>query len=92
MVKALHAFLEFCYISCHNIHDTQSLEEMDEALQHNHHYHKIFLTTSVQTRFNLPHQHALIHFARAICQFGALNSLCSSITESKHIQAIKEPQ
>ncbi|KAH9028838.1 hypothetical protein EDB83DRAFT_2230010 [Lactarius deliciosus] len=26
-----------------------------------------------------------------IQQFGALNGLCSSITESKHIKAVKEP-
>ena len=64
---------------------------MDEALQCYHHYCEIFLTTGVQTGFNLPHQHALIHYARAIHQFSALNGLCSSITESKHIQAVKEP-
>jgi len=31
------------------------------------------------------------HYTRQICQFGAPNGLCSSITESKHIKAVKEP-
>ena len=91
MVKALRAFLEFCYIAQRNVHDTQSLEELDEALQCYHHYHKIFITTGIRTGFNLPHQHMLIHYSKAIHMFGALNSLCSSITESKHIEAVKEP-
>ena len=91
MVKALHAFLEFCYIAQCNVHDTQSLEELDEALQHYHHYCKIFITTGIRTGFNLPRQHTLIHYSKAIHMFGALNGLCSSIMESKHIEAVKEP-
>lgn len=32
-----------------------------------------------------------MHYARGIHLFGAPNGLCSSITESKHIKAVKEP-
>ncbi|KAJ8455013.1 hypothetical protein ONZ51_g12691 [Trametes cubensis] len=32
-----------------------------------------------------------VHYARRIWDFGAPNGLCSSITESKHIKAVKEP-
>ena len=91
MVKALHVFLEFCYIAQRNVHDTQSLKELDNVLQCYHRYCEIFTTTCIQTGFNLPCQHALIHYSKAICQFGALNGLCLSITESKHIEAVKEP-
>ena len=91
MVKALCAFLEFCYFARRNIHDTRSLDEMDNALGRYHHYREIFLTTGVRTNFNLPRQHALIHYIRGIRLFGAPNGLCSSITESKHIKAVKEP-
>ena len=91
MVKALCAFLEFCYIAWCNVHDMQSLEELDEALQRYHHYCKIFITTGVRTGFNLPCQHVLIHYSKAICMISALNGLCSSIMESKHIEVVKEP-
>ena len=91
MIKALRAFLEFCYIARRNVLDTQSLGELDEALQRYHHYREIFVSTGVRTGFNLPRQHALIHYLRAIWLFGPPNSLCSSITESKHIKAVKEP-
>ena len=90
-MKALQAFLEFCYIAHRNVHDTQSLKELDEALQRYHHHHKIFMATGVQTGFNLPHQHALVQYAKAIRLFGTPSGLCSSITESKHIKAVKEP-
>ena len=90
-MKALRAFLEFCYIAHHNVHNTQSLKELDEALQCYHHHRKIFMATGVWTGFNLPRQHALVHYAKVIRLFGAPNGLCSSITESKHIKAVKEP-
>ena len=41
--------------------------------------------------FNLPSQHSLTHCVQLICAYGAPNGLCSSITESKHIKAVKEP-
>lgn len=91
MVQALRAFLEFCYIAHRNIHDTWSLEELDKSLEDYHHYRNIFLATGIQIGFNLPHQHALIHYLKAIHLFGAPNGLCSSIMESKHIKAVKEP-
>lgn len=31
------------------------------------------------------------YYAYVITQFGAPNGLCSSITESKHIKAVKKP-
>ncbi|KIO01105.1 hypothetical protein M404DRAFT_151171, partial [Pisolithus tinctorius Marx 270] len=36
-------------------------------------------------------QHVMKHYYYLICQFGAPNGLCSLITESKHIKAIKWP-
>lgn len=41
--------------------------------------------------FNLPCQHSLMHFIQMIWAFGAPNGLCSSITELKHIKAVKKP-
>ena len=53
-----------------------------------HEYHEIFMTTGVQSHFLLPQQHSMAHYHLL---FGSPNKLCSSITESKHIRAIKEP-
>jgi hypothetical protein len=91
MVRAIRAFIEFCYIVRREVHDTKSLEELQDALERYHHYRTIFETTDVRSNFNLPRQHSLIHYFKLIRAYGAPNGLCSSITESKHIKAIKEP-
>ncbi|KAG2107467.1 uncharacterized protein F5147DRAFT_745971 [Suillus discolor] len=79
MVQALRALLDFIYIARRNIISSNSLDAMDDALKHFH------------RGFNLPRQHSLIHYHKLIRAFGAPNGLCSSITESKHIKAVKEP-
>jgi hypothetical protein len=88
----MHAFIEFCYIARRDIHDTHSLATLDDALQRFHRHREIFRTSGVRSQgFNLPRQHSLIHYVKLIHAYGAPNGLCSSITESKHIKAIKEP-
>src|ERR1700755_2615469 len=92
MVQTMRAFLEFCYIAWHDIHDTNSLRALDDALRRFHLYREIFCTSGVRADgFDLPRQPSLIHYAKHIRAFGAPNGLCSSITESKHIKAVKEP-
>ena len=92
MVKALQAFLNFCYIVQHDVHDTESLEALQDALDQFHKHHKIFQTSGVcPNGFDLPQSHPAVHYMHLIQAFGAPNGLCSSITESKHIVAVKEP-
>ncbi|KAI6023177.1 hypothetical protein PISMIDRAFT_119333 [Pisolithus microcarpus 441] len=64
---------------------------IDNALNCFHLYHEVFQNAEVVTMFSLPQQHAMKHYPYLICQFGAPNGLCSSITKSKHIKAIKRP-
>jgi len=94
MVRTFRAFLEFCYIVRRDVQDTQSLKELDDALSRFHENRTIFQECGVRTTekgFCLPRQHSLVHYARMIRAFGAPNGLCSSITESKHIKAVKKP-
>ena len=92
MVQATRAFLEFCYIARRDILDTKSLSELEDALKRFHAHRKIFQECGVHADgFNLPRQHSLTHYHQLIREFGAPNGLCSSITESKHIKAVKEP-
>ena len=91
MIRALRAFLDFCYLARCDILNTQSLIAMQDALDRFHQYREIFLSSGVCPSFNLPRQHSLKHFIQMIWAFGAPNRLCSSITESKHIKAVKKP-
>ncbi|KAK7457887.1 hypothetical protein VKT23_010231 [Stygiomarasmius scandens] len=91
MVKCFTAFLDFCYLVRRPDIDEDTLASIDEALQRFYHYRQIFIDLGVREDFNLPRQHALSHYHDNIILFGALSGLCSSITESRHITAIKKP-
>ena len=92
IVRTFRAFLKFCYFVQRDEVNEDILNKIDEALERFYHYRKVFRTSGVRPEgFNLPQQHATKHYRPHIELFGALNGLCSSITESKHIKAVKEP-
>ena len=91
MVRAISAFMDFCYLVRRSTISEDTLVAIDGTLARFHHEHSIFLDTGVRDDFNLPRQHSLLHYRHLIQQFGAPNGLCSSITENKHIKAVKEP-
>jgi hypothetical protein len=91
VVRSFRAFLEFCYIARSDVITEQTLEALEDALRRFHHYRTIFEATGVRLDISLPRQHSMTHYAMLIRFFGAPNGLCSSITESTHIRAVKEP-
>ncbi|KAL7279950.1 hypothetical protein ACG7TL_006361 [Trametes sanguinea] len=92
MVQCMAAFLDFCYIARRSSHDSVSLDAMADALAYFHDLRTVFVELGIRpTGFGLPRQHALVHYVEAIRLFGSPNGLCSSITESKHIEAVKRP-
>ncbi|KAI0069218.1 hypothetical protein BV25DRAFT_1926438 [Artomyces pyxidatus] len=91
MIKAIVAFLEFCYLARRSSHTPSSLEQMEQALARFHDHREVFREEVCPDGFSLPRQHALVHYVRGIKLFGSPYGLCSSITESKHIHAVKKP-
>lgn len=91
MVKCLSAFLDFCYFARRNAITADDITKMKTALEKFHHYRSVFIDAGVRMDISLPRQHSLMHYLRSIRLFGSPNGLCSSITESKHIKAVKEP-
>ncbi|GBE87603.1 hypothetical protein SCP_1102800 [Sparassis crispa] len=91
MVHAISAFLEFCYLVRHSVHTDDTIQQVQHALDRFHHFRVIFQESGVrEDRFSLPRQHSLDHYPRHIENYGAPNGLCSSITEAKHIKAVKQ--
>ncbi|KAN0101260.1 hypothetical protein V8E55_001244 [Tylopilus felleus] len=93
MVWTLRAFLEFCYLVRRHIISDEALKEIKDVLARFHNHRQIFVSGNnlVVTTFSLPRQHVAKHYPSLIRLFGAPNGLCSSITECKHIKAVKEP-
>jgi len=91
MVRAIAAFLEFCYLVRQSHIDSVMLDQIEAMVAQFHRERAIFIETGIRNDFSLPRQHSLSHYRFLIQQFGAPNGLCSSITESRHITAVKEP-
>ncbi|KAF7761236.1 hypothetical protein Agabi119p4_10645 [Agaricus bisporus var. burnettii] len=92
IIWALAAFLEFCYIARRSRFSPSGLDELDKQLNSFHHYREVFRETGIRPKgFSLPRQHSLMHYRTLIEEFGAPGGLCSSITESRHITAVKKP-
>jgi hypothetical protein len=92
MVRCVAAFLDFCYLARCAVHTSITLTKMDTALSLFHRLRYVFEDAGIRPDgFGLPRQHSLVHYTENIRLFGSLTGLDSSITESKHIKAVKEP-
>jgi len=90
MVRAISSFMEFCYLVRRSVLDDDDLEAIDAAIA-DFHRDRVAFNEIRPDGYSLPRQHSLVHYRFLIQEFGAPNGLCSSITESKHIKAVKEP-
>jgi hypothetical protein len=91
MVQCLATFMELCYIFRRNAITSTALSTAQGLLDEFHTLREIFVEEGIRTSISLPRQHALPHYITSIALFASPNGLCSSITESKHIKAVKEP-
>ncbi|KAJ3497906.1 hypothetical protein NMY22_g19653 [Coprinellus aureogranulatus] len=90
MCRAISAFLDFCYLVRRSQIDEDVLDKIDDAIERFHRERDAFVEEGIRDHFNLPRQHSLVHYRLLIQLFGAPNGICSSITESKHITAVKD--
>ncbi len=92
VIRTFRAFLEFCYIVRRSVLTEQDLTQLKDTLDRFHQFRTIFETSGVRScGISLPQQHAMVHYGSLIRLFAVPNGLCTSITESKHIRAVKEP-
>ncbi|KAF7336374.1 hypothetical protein MVEN_02186000 [Mycena venus] len=83
VVQTVADIIEFCYLIWCSVIDEDTLDAIDATVDKFHLHREGFCATIRPEGFSLPCQHSIL--------FGAPNSLCSSITESKHIKAVKRP-
>ena len=86
----MQAFLDFCYLVRRSVLTDATLK-IDAALQKFLEHRKIFQEMGVQMSFSFPRLHSIVHYNKLICYFGAPNGICTSISENKHIDAVKKP-
>ncbi|KAG5634584.1 hypothetical protein H0H81_001452, partial [Sphagnurus paluster] len=83
--------MDACYIARREDLTEASIKELENAIRRFYKHREIFKITGVRSGFDLPRQHALAHYPDHIRQFSTPNGLCSSITKSRHITAVKKP-
>ncbi|KAJ7840102.1 hypothetical protein B0H14DRAFT_3696876 [Mycena olivaceomarginata] len=91
IVEALSAFLDFRYLVRRADFDESTLDAIDAAVLKHHERREVFRDLKVRDHFSLPRQHSVKHYRINIEDFGAPGGVCSSITESRHITAVKKP-
>jgi len=90
-MQTFRALLEFTYLAHRNVITEAMLVAIQDAIKHFHECWEVFRQSGTVSTFSLPRQHAMKHYLDLIRLFGAPNGLCTSITESKHIDAVKAP-
>jgi len=91
MVRAISFFMEFCYLVRREALDENDISKIELMISRYHEERSIFQLEGIRPDgFSLPRQHSIVHYPHLIQEFRAPNGLCSSITESKHIKAVKE--
>ncbi|KAJ7600215.1 hypothetical protein C8J56DRAFT_999638 [Mycena floridula] len=92
ILKTFSSFLDFYYTVRKPHFNEDDLAAVQETITEFHTHREIFRVAGVRpTRFSLPRQHSITHYPNFIPEFGAPTGLCSSITESRHITAVKKP-
>jgi hypothetical protein len=91
MVECISAFMECCYIVRRNAITSLDLDAFNMHLDRFYQLRQVFVEAGVRMSISLPRQHALMHYVSKIERFASPNGVCSSITESTHIKAVKEP-
>jgi hypothetical protein len=92
MVQCIAAFLDACYLVRRADINEDTIDALQKAIGRFHETRETFRVHGVRPKgFSLPRQHSLSHYPHQIREFGAPAGLCSSITESRHITAVKRP-
>lgn len=89
-VRSFSALLDFCYFVRRPVIDEDGITAIDIAVNRFFRFREVIKDKGIRKDFNLPHQHSMLHYIESIKQFGAPNGLCTSITESRHIEDVKK--
>ncbi|KAH9015362.1 hypothetical protein EDB84DRAFT_1582216 [Lactarius hengduanensis] len=90
LVQALRKLLDFLYLAQYPIHTTETLQNMDAALQSFHDNKHIFVSLGIQDNFNIPKLHFAKHYCRSIKLFGTTDNFNTEYTERLHIDLAKD--
>ena len=90
VIKAVRALLDFVYLAQYPVHSSETLTQMNEALEQFHMHKDIFIVLGARTNFDLNKLHYTIHYRIMIERFGTTDNYNTEHTERLHIPYAKD--
>ncbi|KAF9037189.1 hypothetical protein BJ165DRAFT_1353838 [Panaeolus papilionaceus] len=90
LVKCVRALLDFIYLARFPIHTTDTLNQLDQALDSFHKNKAIFIDLGVRENFNIPKVHFMCHYRDFIEYLGAPDNFNTEYSERLHIDFTKQ--
>ena len=84
------ALLDFIYIAQYPMHDNDSLQYLEDALDLFHTNKHIFVDCGIQEHLDIPKFHSMVHYVESIRNFGTTNNYNTEMFKRFHIDMAKE--
>jgi hypothetical protein len=90
LLSATRGLLDFLYLAQLPVHNDETLERMETALDNFHANKSIFVDLKIRSNFNFPKLHSLLHYAASIKLFGTTDNYNTEHSERLHIDLTKD--
>ncbi len=90
LIRAVRGLLHFLYLANYPVHTTETLDQMEIALQMYQENRRIFIELGIRNDFNFPKDHFLNHYRELFELFGTADNFNTEYTERLHIDLAKE--
>jgi len=90
VLSAAHGLLDFIYYAQYQLHTTETLNHMQEALDLFHANKDAFINLNIHEHFNIPKLHSMLHYISSIQKLGSVDGLNSEGPERLHIDYAKK--
>ena len=89
LLSTIHGLLDFLYLSQLLVHDNMTLKKMESSLDNFHTNKSISINLKIQSHFNFPKLHSLLHYASSIKLFSTTDNYNTEHSEHLHIDLAK---
>ena len=90
VIQTVRALLDFAYLAQYPVHSSETLTQMNEALERFHAHKDIFIVLGARSNFDLNKLHYTLHYRIMIERFGTTDNYNTEYTERLHIPYAKD--
>jgi len=90
LLRAVRSILDFLYLSQLPVHTSETLKQLQAALDRFHNNKSIFVDLGIRENFNIPKLHSLQHYISCIESLGTTDNYNTESTERLHIDFAKD--